>query len=192
MGRPIKNDSVKATKNRARVRKSCILKQMRATHESYIRVEIYSIEQLNCEEMFKQIDELSDEKKEKDEENEYLAYDRVDKSIELMDRLRFWAIHHRITQTAIGDLLRILIFGGLTFLPKDSRTFMKTPRKLEITEVSNGKLWYHGIRKCLENVMPIIHRNDFITMDFSFDGLPIFKSSKVQFWPMLFSLQGNL
>lgn len=186
MGRVIKDNSVKASKNRARVRKHRILKQMKATHESHIREEIYSMQQLNCEEMCKQFDEKDD-----DEDNEYLQHNTIDKSIEFMDRLRFWAAHHRITHSAIGDLLKILIFGGLAFVPKDSRTFMRTPRNVEIRKLSNGKLWYHGIQNSLENVMPLIHRNGSITLDLSFDGLPIFKSSNMQFWPMLFSIQGN-
>lgn len=190
MGRLIKDNSVKAGKNRARVRKSRLLKQRKEAHESHIREEMYSMEQIYCENLCKNIDDLSD-KRENDEDNEYLQYDRVDKSIEFMDKLRFWAIHHRITQTAISDLLKILIFGGFSFLPKDSRTFMKTPREVEISKVSNGKLWYYGIQKCLQSVMPFIRCSDSVTLDFSFDGLPIFKSSNLQFWPMLFSLQGN-
>lgn len=190
MGRAIKDHSAKGLKNRARVQKSRLLKQARLKYETHIREEIHSIEQLNCEEECKQFDESFDEQ-EKDKDNEYLQYDRVDKSIEFMDRLRFWAIHHRITQSALSDLLKILIFGGLIFLPKDSRTFMKTPQKVDITKLSHGKQWYYGIQKCLQNVMPFICRNESITLDFSFDGLPIFKSSNLQFWPMLFSLQGN-
>lgn len=53
---------------------------------------------------------------------------------------------------AISELLKILIFAGFNFLPKDSRTMMKTPKNLDIKTLAHGRMWYHGLKICLENV----------------------------------------
>lgn len=184
MGRAIKDHSKNAAKNRARVKKCRFLKKMRFVHESYVRDQVHSINELlferNCSDSDSNID---------DDKNDF---GDINKSTELTNKLRFWAANHRITHSAINDLLGTLICCGLTFLPKSSRTFMKTPVNVEITTVTKGKLWYHGIQKCLESALFAILHNVSITLDFSVDGLPIFKSSNVQFWPMLTAIQGIL
>lgn len=186
MGRKIKDNSNKAAKNRARVKKSRQLKNMKSAHEIHIREKVYSMNQQRFEKICDNIDKESSDS----EASNSLPYDDVDKTVDFMDKLRYWVVHHRITHSALNDLLKILIFGGFVFLPKDSRTLMKTPAKVEIVAVTNGKLWYYGIKKCLEKVLTKISCDSSITLDFSFDGLPIFNSSNMQFWPMLFSIQG--
>lgn len=195
MGRSIKNETDKAIKNRARVRKSRLLKRMRSEHETRIQAQIVSLEESSFEPRFEPCQEASSNERsmnESSEDDSNFFCDDVDKPIEIMNRLRLWAVSHRITQSAINELLAILIFGGFAFLPKDSRTFMRTPAKIDIVQVTNGKLWYHGIQKSIENVLCKITRDISITLDFSFDGLPVFKSSNVQFWPILSSIQGKL
>lgn len=186
MGRAIVNFSLRAAKNRARVRKSRILKKKKILHENHIREQIYSIKEAHFEEIGNHIDQETFANEDK---NERIG-DDIDQSVEFIDKLRYWAMHHRITHSAINDLLAILIFGGFTFLPRDSRTFMGTPTKVDITTVTNGKMWYYGVQKCLQITLSTIRHNVSATLDFSFDGLPIFKSSNLQFWPILFSIQG--
>lgn len=67
---------------------------------------------------------------------------------------------------------------------------MFTPVKVPINILSKGKLWYHGIWKCVENALGNIQRSLTITLDFNIDGLPISKSSSKQFWPILMAIQG--
>lgn len=43
-------------------------------------------------------------------------------------KFRIWAIKHNISQNALSDLLKILIGIGLTWLPSDARTLLKTPK----------------------------------------------------------------
>lgn len=57
------------------------------------------------------------------------------------EKLRCWVFKHNITRSAISDLLKILISIGMTWLPKDSRTFLSTPRNVEISTLSIGHLW---------------------------------------------------
>lgn len=58
------------------------------------------------------------------------------------DRLRRRAMKYNISKRAISDLLTILISFGMTWLPKDSRSLLATPRKIELINLTNGKLWY--------------------------------------------------
>lgn len=57
-------------------------------------------------------------------------------------RLRRWALNYNISKRAVSDLLNILISLGMTWLPKDSRTLLSTPRYVEMKNLTNGKLWY--------------------------------------------------
>lgn len=184
MGRAVTNFNDKAAKNRARVRKCRGLKKKKAFYENYVREQIYAYKEVHFQKVCDDIDRSTSD------DEEIGDGDDIDMSIEFTDKLRFWAIHHRISHSAINDLLSILIFGGFAFLPRNSRTFLRTPPKVEITNVTNGQLWFHGIRKCLEITLSKIQNDISATLDFSFDGLPLFKSSNTQFWPMLFSIQG--
>lgn len=58
------------------------------------------------------------------------------------ERLRRWALKYNISKRAVSDLLKILIFLGMNWLPKDSRTLLSTPRNIEMKNLTNGKLWY--------------------------------------------------
>lgn len=145
--------------------------------------------------MFCETDELLDEQISSDRQenahtNSEILDDLSDMS-EFQSKLKCWATNHRISARAISELLKILIFAGFTFLPKDSRTFMKTPCNVQIQELSNGaRMWYNGIEKCLRNVLSNISRDNSLTLNFSFDGIPVFKSSNLQFWPILMAIKG--
>lgn len=58
------------------------------------------------------------------------------------ERLRRWALKYNISKRAVSDLLKILICLGMTWLPKDSRTLLSTPRYIQMSNLTNGKLWY--------------------------------------------------
>lgn len=189
MGRAIKYQTDVAIKHRARVRKYRTLKKIRLEHEIHIQNQIQSIE-IEKENVCDDINEKSTDGEEESEDDDSKLSQDVDKSIEFMIKLRFWAVQHRITHSAINDLLSILIFGGFFFLPRDSRTLMETPKKIEIIAVSNEKFWYNGVQTCLEMILSRISCDISITLDFSFDGLPIFNSSNTHFWPILSSIQG--
>lgn len=68
---------------------------------------------------------------------------------------------------------------------------MKTPKNVNISTLSSGKFWYHGIRISLEKVLGNCKRDLMIHLDFNFDGLPLFESSVLQFWPILCSIRGK-
>lgn len=179
MGR-VKSLDQKAVKNRARVRKYRNWIKAKAIHEKYIRDQIFSENNDRYETSFDgvSVNELSDENA------------TLDKASEISDKLKYWCAHHRITAMAMNDLLLILRFAGLEFLPRDCRTFMGTPVYVPIHALSNGKLWYYGVKKSLEGALDKISNDISITLDWNFDGFPVAKSSNNQFWPILASIRG--
>lgn len=109
----------------------------------------------------------------------------------LANNLRNWAIEYHIKQRAISSLLKILKISGMSFLPKDSRTLLRTPQVIEIENKADGKFWYNGIRHNLNIVFHKLTSNFTIDMAFNVDGLPLFKSSPIQFWPILANIQST-
>lgn len=116
------------------------------------------------------------------------------KSVEqlsLEEKLRVWSHKHNITRMAMNDLLNILIFFGFTMLPKDSRTLMLTPRNIEIKDVANGRLWYNGVESNIRRIFRTLEENLTLFLNFNVDRIPLFNSSKTEFWPILTNLHGK-
>jgi len=73
------------------------------------------------------------------------------------------------------------------FLPSDSRSLQHTCRKYAITKFDNGGEYYHfGLSNLLN-----LHLSESLTglselhLQINVDGLPLFRSSNAQFWPIL-------
>lgn len=126
---------------------------------------------------------MQDNQSEKNENNEQ-------KTPSFQENLKHWAIKYNINSNALSGLLRILIAAGFSCLPSDSRSFLGTPRHVEIKEISNGKLWYNGIANNLKLIFSKLSRDMVIQINFNIDGLPLFNSSKIQFWPILAAIYG--
>ena len=67
------------------------------------------------------------------------------------------------------------ILSPLCDLPLDARTLLKTPRKADVTSLRNGMFAYFGIRKQRDGSKFRLH----------IDGLPLYKSSNLQFWTIM-------
>lgn len=105
--------------------------------------------------------------------------------------LRKWANLHNIKHTAINDLLAILNKTFDAKLPIDARTLMETPKNLTISTLANGKdqyYWHYGLEMCLRKCFNQITESIEIFININLDGLPIYKSSKLEFWPILFNV----
>ncbi|KAG1676298.1 hypothetical protein GQR58_014382 [Nymphon striatum] len=94
-----------------------------------------------------------------------------------------------ISLTAIQMLLSILrIYHPL--LPKDPRTLLKTKTSYDVANVGGGFYHHFGIET---SVMSEIQTNSqveildiqSVCLELNVDGLPLFKSSNTQFWPIL-------
>ncbi|XP_029171122.1 uncharacterized protein LOC114940566 [Nylanderia fulva] len=109
-----------------------------------------------------------------------------------MSDLKWWAIKYRICLNAISDLLQILKkhIPILSFLPKDARTFLRTPRENNIIKLAGGLYWHCGLRNFIEKLIIDYDKLALpsnIDLILNIDGLPLAKSSKVLFWPILVS-----
>lgn len=165
----------KSEKNRERVRKHRQKRKLKLDYEKWVEELINA--KINSTENSK-TDNICDES-------------NIDQNeIVFKKKLKNWAVVNHISAKAISELLQILIFAGFHFLPKDSRTLMGTPKQLAIKALSYGHMWYHGIKTCLENIN-LCSSISSLTLDWNFDGLPVFKSTNLQFWPILASIRGT-
>lgn len=67
-------------------------------------------------------------------------------------KLRKWAVQNNISLMALTTLLKILREEGHTELPKDSRTLLRTPKKVKTTKMGKGEYWYRSLRKKLTQI----------------------------------------
>lgn len=109
----------------------------------------------------------------------------------LIDQLRTWVLEYHLTHRAVSSLLKILNSCGMSYLPKDCRTLLSTPEKITIETKAGGQIWYNGIRKGIKTVFPKLNSNLSIELHINADGLPLFKSSPLEFWPLLASIRGD-
>lgn len=109
----------------------------------------------------------------------------------LKNDIRDWANTYHISKNAINSLLSLLGSNGIKGLPKNYRTLQKTPLNVEITNSAGGNFWYKGIANCLKIIFPTLSQDLTISLNFNIDGLPLYKSSKISFWPILASIFGT-
>lgn len=111
-------------------------------------------------------------------------------SKEVEVNLRRWSLENRISKRGLDSLLAILKLSGMRNLPKNHRTLQRTPTNVQINEVAGGCLWYNGLSKCLTKIFSAVDRDITLELNFNIDGLPIYKSSKLCFYPILASIHG--
>lgn len=103
----------------------------------------------------------------------------------LSEKLVKWYIKNRISRNAFEELLEILREENID-LPKRAETMMpKIIEKPVVRKVSPGLYCHLGIRKQIQKISCIISSLEKIVIDVNIDGLPLFKSSRVQLWPIL-------
>lgn len=97
-----------------------------------------------------------------------------------------WALRYKVNHKAVTDLLQIICDKMKQNVPRDARTLLKTPRSILIDKIDSGYMWYHGIKNCLiQSTFAKCTQSIVIDVNFNMDGLPLHKSSKNEFWPIL-------
>ena len=107
----------------------------------------------------------------------------------IRDEIAEWATKFQIPIVALAALLHILQLYKLN-VPKDPRTLLKTPRNYSVQNVAGGDYYYCGIeagiisalKRCGKHFLPDF---SFLNLQINVDGLPLFKSSRMQLWPIL-------
>ncbi|XP_060785073.1 uncharacterized protein LOC132891481 isoform X2 [Neoarius graeffei] len=105
----------------------------------------------------------------------------------LHQKLKHWAASFSVPLIAITALLTILRTSHPE-LPKDARTLLGTKPAVPLQTVGNGEYFHFGLAKGILSKLSTIHLPDVIQtirVQFNIDGLPIFKSTRLQFWPIL-------
>ena len=102
--------------------------------------------------------------------------------------IKEWAVECQIPMSSLSSLLQILRPYFPT-LPKDPRTLLHTKTKYDIVELG-GDLYYHfGIESGI--LSRFVEHSEFglddmcVFVQVNIDGLPLFKSSNHQLWPIL-------
>ncbi|KAH9636258.1 hypothetical protein HF086_009454, partial [Spodoptera exigua] len=111
-------------------------------------------------------------------------------SVDTAKDLRMWSLKHKIKHVALKDLLGILNKRTILRLPKDPRSLLHTPSgDLHIKNIKGGQYWHYGFEVCIRDFFHDVKDDEEIYIKINIDGLPIFNSSKNEFWPIIFTIE---
>ncbi|XP_062549439.1 uncharacterized protein LOC134214008 [Armigeres subalbatus] len=122
--------------------------------------------------------------------DDLISTDELD-SMSLEESIRYWALKTNQPHQSINmimDIIRKKTDGKL--LPRSARSLLKTSRTAtsNIVDIAGGQYWYYGIRRCLADFFRDIDHPISISINVNIDGIPVYKSSKAQLWPILFNI----
>lgn len=122
--------------------------------------------------------------------DECADYVNKQNAIEFRNELRDWAVDNQVNHSAVNALLKILKNHiPENALPKDARTLLQTPRNVQIESIENGQYWHYGLQTALLNALSGREQiNTLLSLNVNIDGVPVFKSSLEQFWPILVNI----
>lgn len=110
-----------------------------------------------------------------------------------------WAVDNHVSISSLSSLLKGLkrecCSSCTASLPADGRSLLKTDRdvSLKIQNKAGGQYIHIGVEKCIQAyITSTIDDSDTLKSIANIDGLPIFKSSGLSFWPILLRIvNGN-
>lgn len=114
----------------------------------------------------------------------------LEKDLVVRSRIRRWATSFRINHMALKEMLSIWNERLPNIMPADPRTLLNTPRQIVIRTLDyNGLYWHQGLHFCIEKLLRNLqHVPSTISLNINVDGLPVYKSSKQEFWPILVNI----
>lgn len=114
---------------------------------------------------------------------------QMEKEMDFKDNLRKWSIEYKVTQSALRALLKLINDGFGEMFPSDPRTFLNTSQEVVISKIgTDGQYWHNGFEKNIRNIFQNVTESKTISINVNMDGLPLFKSSKNEVWPILFNI----
>ncbi len=112
-----------------------------------------------------------------------------------LDKMAAWAVKNNVTRDGVNGMLRIFRQSGYFHhkdIPKDARMLIRTPQEVNAIEKCGGKYIYLGVKAGLLEMSTKFESLGCtvkcIQLDCNIDGLPLQKSNKYQFWPILCSI----
>jgi len=129
--------------------------------------------------------------KETDPNDLHLSNNYKDDSDLLKKDLLKWHFENNTTQAMLTSMLKI--WNKFTYfnLPNDARTLFGTQRSVNIKPIEGGNYCHFGLVKALNHIVielkQKIHIVKKIDLIINIDGLPLSKSNKSSFWPIMCS-----
>ncbi|XP_058826044.1 uncharacterized protein LOC131685986 isoform X1 [Topomyia yanbarensis] len=119
-----------------------------------------------------------------------------DTFVDIANKLASWSVTHHISNFAMNDLIGWLKQNYFPELPRKIETLKRAAylHNYEIKKMGEGKYVHFGLKNMLEiymhlnNIQP--NNSESFVMYFGIDGVPITKSSRSEFWPILLKLKG--
>lgn len=99
-------------------------------------------------------------------------------------KLKDWALKFKPSRECCNYLLGILAEENLN-VPSDIRTLLPKTANFSIRCVPPGFYSHFGIENQLMSLSSYFYECDEIVFDINVDGIPLFRSSRVQLWPIL-------
>lgn len=130
-------------------------------------------------------------------EESFLSFNETSQCDEIFNtrlNLRKWAVDYNIPQHALNGLLSMLKqHKCFKSLPKDSRTLMQniTKNTSNFYTINPGLYYHFGVENGIKLNIYRCLESDIIELVIGIDGLPLFKSSSDQFWPILAYIHSN-
>lgn len=127
-----------------------------------------------------------------DSDEEDIGWHPHQRSDKVIDDLRKWSFQSNTTGTSLDDLLKLL-HPRMPDLPLCGKTLRKRrgPPRYKIKDFNSAheigsKFVYFGMTEQLQRLVnPDIHNTKILKLQFNVDGLPLYKSSPKEFWPIL-------
>lgn len=121
-------------------------------------------------------------------DNDDVLQDLKDECIDIQEALKEWALTFNICHNALKALLDILIRSKIPNILEILEHYWKHQEQLLLKRWEANNI---GIQSCLEKCLCHVENPMDIALNFNIDGLPIHNSSKMQFWPILFSIHDS-
>ena len=130
------------------------------------------------------------EAKEHAESDEYMdveGKERVSGFRSLLGDIAAFCVKWKITREASNELLSLLTRHDVKGLPKDCRAAKRSMRVVnDVVKMGNGSYYHFGVEKELTRNLSVYKElKETVQLQFNIDGLPLFRSSPVDFWPIL-------
>lgn len=117
----------------------------------------------------------------------------VEEDFDLCNKLSEWAVENKVTATTVDNLLKVL-HSYHPSLPVTYRSLLKTDFKVpEMKAIGSGEYMHYGIEQGLCQHKDCIMKlgTQDIKYNVNIDGLPLYKSSSIQVWPILGRVVGT-
>ena len=110
----------------------------------------------------------------------------------LRNRLSEWAVTSNVTNSSLGKLLKVLRIEHPN-LPKDPRSIRGIHKNVELTSVAGGQYYHFGLKNGITLKLSLLaqlqpeelEQLSTVELQFNIDGLPLYRSSPGEFWPIL-------